>query len=201
MYLGACLEHIARRQVDVLLDKVDNARVEDPEKLGRNGVKLVLHLEKRGDGLDGDKALVPERVAALGVEDARREDRREVGKVHLGACFLVDVRERGNPLEEDEENLHRVSVVPREEADDEVEVPLPLGLAREELRVAEEPVKPEREERVRHVAEELLEERRQLDWVLVREVDGRGILVKRVHDVLETPDVAILAEDALNRHV
>jgi hypothetical protein len=65
----------------------------------------------------------------------------------------------------------------------------------------EEVEKLESHERVREVAEELLEEGGELDGVVVREVDAACIAVERFGEVLQSADVAVLAEDTFDRHV
>jgi len=78
-------------------------------------------LEELGNGADGEEGLVLGRVLALGVEDVRADDGRQIGQIHLAARLLVDVGERGDPFEEDEDDLHRVAVRFGQQAADEVE--------------------------------------------------------------------------------
>lgn len=59
----------------------------------------------------------------------------------------------------------------------------------------------EAHERVGQVSEELLEQRRKLHRVVVAEIDGSGVTVKSLGELLQPADVAVLAEDALDRHV
>ena len=74
-------------------------------------------------------------------------------------------------------------------------------LERLTLRGDEEVEQLERHERVGQVAEELLEQGGELDRVVVRQVDRARVAVERLGEVLEPADVAVLAEDALDRHV
>jgi len=53
----------------------------------------VLMLEELGNGADGEEGLVLGRVLALGVEDVRADDGRQIGQIHLAARLLVDVGE------------------------------------------------------------------------------------------------------------
>ena len=78
-------------------------------------------LEKLGNGADGEERLVLGRVLALGVEDVGTDDGGQIGQIHLAARLLVDVGEGGDPLEEDEDDLHRVAVRFGQQAADEME--------------------------------------------------------------------------------
>lgn len=78
---------------------------------------------------------------------------------------------------------------------------LALRVVRDSLCGDEQVEELEGHERVREVAEELLEERGELDGIVVREVDAARVAVERFGEVLESTDVAVLAEDTLDRHV
>lgn len=84
---------------------------------------LVLVLEQLVHRTDGEEALVARRILRPGVEDVGGDDGRQILQVHLAAGFLVDVREGGDPFEEDEEDLDAVPMRFREKAGDEVECP------------------------------------------------------------------------------
>lgn len=166
----------------------------------------------------GTEALVLVRVLALGVEDVGTDDGCEVVEVHLGSRLLVDVGEGGDPLEEDEECLHRVAVGFGEEAAYQVHDLLPLlqrldpwsdrvsTSSRERmeeltLRSDKEMEELERHERIGQVPQESLEERSELDGVLVGEVDGGCVSVERFAEILQSTNVAILPEDSLDGHI
>jgi len=136
-HLRTTLQHLLRGLLKVPLEEIDDLRDKEPIQLVGNGVEVVLSLKEEGDCLDGDERLVSKRIPSFRVEDAGSDDRREVLKIHLASGFLVDVRERRDPFEEDEDDLHRVPVAAREKADDEVEVSTTFGFCRESWKVAE----------------------------------------------------------------
>ena len=65
----------------------------------------------------------------------------------------------------------------------------------------EESMQLERHERVRKISEELLQQCRKLDRVVLGEVDGRCVPINRFSQFPQPTNVAIPAEDALDRHV
>jgi hypothetical protein len=62
-------------------------------------------------------------------------------------------------------------------------------------------VQAESQERIRHLPQPPLEQRRKLNRVLLGQVHRRRILVERIRDLLQPPDVSVLSEDTLDRHV
>jgi hypothetical protein len=78
---------------------------------------------------------------------------------------------------------------------------LGTALARLTLRHDKHAVQLEGEQRIRQLAQELLEQRGQLHGVVVRQVHRRAVAVQRLGTRGEAADVAVLAEDALDRHV
>jgi len=70
------------------------------------------------------------------------------------------VRERRDPLEEDEDDLHRVPVASRKEADDEVEVATTFGFRGESWKKKKSEGKKESEQRSSRRREESDEEKK-----------------------------------------
>ena len=66
---------------------------------------------------------------------------------------------------------------------------------------AKESMQLEGEQGVRQLSQPLLEQSRELHWVLLGEIDARRVLVECLCDLLQPPDVAVFPEDPLDGHV
>jgi hypothetical protein len=62
-------------------------------------------------------------------------------------------------------------------------------------------VQAESQQRIRHLPQPPLQERRKLHRVLLGQVDSSRVLVERVRNLLQSPDIPVLSEDSFDRHV
>jgi hypothetical protein len=111
---------LLRWEVELLRKDVVYPFVDHERQFLRDAVIVVLVLQEVLDSLDSDEGFVTRGVGPLGIEDRRTDDGREVGHVHPRAGLFVLVRERRDPLEEDEQDFHGVAIVPGKEGDKQV---------------------------------------------------------------------------------
>jgi hypothetical protein len=220
--VGAVLEDFFGWKVDAVREESANVLVEYKLQLRWDRIVFILVVHKALDGLDRDETVVLHGVTAPSVKYAGTDDGCQVLDVHSTSGLFVNVGERSNPFEEHEKHLHRISVAFRQKANQEMKTAMPFQLVRQfwqrnhhlervvnlqgesmslTLRSTPQPMKLERHQRIRHLAQEPLEECRQLYWVVFRQGDGRNVPVKSFHHMVQALDVAVLTEDPNDRHI
>ena len=98
----AVFENLFWRKIHVLCKQRTDPVIQDKHQLLGNHVEFFLSLHQGLDGSNRDKAVVPHGVLTLGIQYAWAYDSGQIGDIHLAAGFFVDVREGGNPFQEDE---------------------------------------------------------------------------------------------------
>ena len=71
---------------------------------------LIVAFDEHVDGFDGEETFVHAGTARVGSEDVGCDDCGDVVRVHFAAALFVHLREGGCPVEECEQDFHRVSV-------------------------------------------------------------------------------------------
>ena len=72
--------------------------------------QLVIMFKQHEHSLDGLEALIHLAILLVGVQNVWRHDRGQVVRIHLAACIFIDLREAGDPGQEQEEHLERVAM-------------------------------------------------------------------------------------------
>ena len=71
---------------------------------------LVVELNERVHGLNSQETIVHSGILRIRKQDIRRDNGCKIVRVHLASRLLIDLMERGSPIEERAENLQAVSV-------------------------------------------------------------------------------------------
>ena len=86
----------------------------------------VVVCDQRINSLDGHETLINGTVLDVGVENVGGYDGGQIMNVHLASGVLVHMRERRCPIEEREQDFHRISMGLGQETARQVQNPLLL---------------------------------------------------------------------------
>lgn len=162
----------------------------------------LITLNQTMHSLDSQEAIIDRHILLAPVQHIRRDNGSQIMDIHLAPALLVHVREGRDPVEESEQDLHRVAVGFGQETAGQMQDAAPAFAVLDPLRRDPEFVKLVRKERVREFAEELLQQGGDLDGVFAGQVDFHGALgVDFFFYVVQAFDVAVLPEHALDGHV